>query len=916
MALELFKPFVMRRLIARGLAHNVRNAKRAVEQKKEGVWDILEEVVANHPVLLNRAPTLHRLGLQAFMPILVDGNAIQLHPLVCGAFNADFDGDQMAVHIPLSKFAIQEAIEIMLSKYNMLSPSSGEPVVAPTMEMVLGCYYMTLISPEAKGEGMTFSDPEDAQLAYDLGIIDVGAQINVRNPETKERIQTSVGRLIFNEALPPQLGFWNELIDKKKLKQLTFECHRQLGNDITADMLDKIKKLGFEFSTKSGLTMAVSDLEIPKEKPEIIERGEKQVASINTQYMDGLMTEDERYQNVIKTWGTTNDELARRLESSLDPHSAIHMMAYSGARGNMGQIRQMAGMRGLMSDPSGKIIELPITANFREGLSILEYFISTHGARKGLADTALRTSDSGYLTRRLIDVAQGIIVHEMDCGTEDGFWISDPVEEKGLLPPLANRIVWRFAARPVVHPETGEVLVERNGEIDDKKAAEIAKAGVKDVYVRSPLSCRSREGICQLCYGIDLARGTLVKTNTAAGIIAAQSIGEPGTQLTMRTFHTGGVAGLDITGGLPRVEELLEARNPKGQAIIAEIDGVLDISDTGDGWKVKITNAETRHEAHEIPEGYELTVSQGQWVDMDQVLAMPQGSEDNEEEMDSKKTDASSVLAKAKGIVDISDGQAYVVYDDVEEWESLCPSTARFRVRGGESVIAGDQITEGPLNPQDVLRIRGTEAIKQYLVDAVQKVYRSQGVNIHDKHVEIIVGQMLRRVRVDASGDTGMLPGQLIDKYDFEARNAKVLAEGGEPAAAHPVLLGITRGSLNTSSFLAAASFQETTRVLTEAAVSGAVDHLTGLKENVIIGKLIPARRKISLDYEQALQIGEVEGQLSPSDSELESQVKDLFAEEQLEAGEQDLDSNKEPASGENVTESTSDDNEIELEIE
>ncbi|MFO8101523.1 MAG: DNA-directed RNA polymerase subunit beta' [Dehalococcoidia bacterium] len=878
MALELFKPFVMRRLIARGMAHNVRNAKRAVEQKKEGVWDVLEEVVKDHPILLNRAPTLHRLGLQAFMPILVDGNAIQLHPLVCGAFNADFDGDQMAVHIPLSKAAIAEAKEIMLSKHNMLSPSSSDPVVAPTMEMVLGSYYMTMIKPDAKGEGMTFADPDDARLAYDMGIIEVGAQINVRDPHGGEPLKTTVGRIIFNEALPEELGFQNEVIDKKKLKKITSECYHVLNCDITAEMLDKIKKLGFDYSTRSGLTMAVSDLEVPEDKAEIIARGEESVARIKTQYMEGLMTEEERYQNAINIWTATNNELTSKLESSLDPHGAIHMMANSGARGNMGQIRQMAGMRGLMSDPSGKIIELPIKANFREGLSILEYFISTHGARKGLADTALRTSDSGYLTRRLIDVAQGIVVNEQDCGTEEGLWIFKSSEEKGLLPPLAERIVWRLAARPVADPETGEIIVDRNEEIDAAKAERIMAAGVTEVCVRSPLNCRSLNGICQYCYGTDLARGHLVKLNVATGIIAAQSIGEPGTQLTMRTFHTGGVAGGDITGGLPRVEELLEARNPKGQAVIAEIDGVLEITEVEDGWKIKVTNAETCREAHSLPSGYQITVEDGQWVDMDQVLAVP--PEGESAEGDTGKLSSSPLLSHAKGLVEVKDDQIHVTYEDVEEWESVAPASARFRVRGGERVVAGDQITEGPLNPQDVLRIRGTDAIKRYFVDAVQKVYRSQGVNIHDKHIEIIIGQMLRRVRVDASGDTAMLPGELVDKFEFEARNAKVLAEGGEPAAAHPVLLGITRASLSTSSFLAAASFQETTRVLTEAAVSGSVDNLAGLKENVIIGKLIPARSEISIDHESPLQIGALEEQMPEIDLNEEMTGMQSIAEE------------------------------------
>ncbi len=847
MALELFKPFVMRRLIARGLAYNVRNAKRAVERGKEGVWDILEEVVADHPILLNRAPTLHRLGLQAFMPVLVDGSAIQLHPLVCGAFNADFDGDQMAVHIPLSRAAIEEARKVMLSTYNMLSPSSGDPIVSPTMEMVLGCYYLTNIAAGAKGEGRTFATIDDARLAYDLGLLDLQAEITVlRIPGSKKPVKTCVGRIIFNEALPKEFGFRNQLIDKKALKQLTAECYRRFGNEVTAAMLDEIKSIGFKYSTKSGLTMSVSDLEIPADKGKIISRAEEAVSRIENDYAEGLMTPEERYQAIVKTWIAASDELTKCLEQTLDRHGPVYMMAYSGARGNMGQIRQMAGMRGLMSDPSGKIIELPIKANFREGLSVLEYFISTHGARKGLADTALRTSDSGYLTRRLIDVAQGIIVNEEDCGTEEGILITEPTE-KGVLPSLQERIAYRCAARPIRHPKTGKVMVNRNDEIDPEKAAKIVDAGITEVYVRSPMTCQARKGICRRCYGTDLGRGGLIDTGVAVGIIAAQSIGEPGTQLTMRTFHTGGVAGLDITGGLPRVEELLEARNPKGQAIIAEIDGTVEITDIEEGWKLKVTNSEISRDEYELPPGYEPAVSHGQMIEPDQVIALPSAVE-KEEGSEAEKGESlmKPILARVGGMAEISEGRIYIVHRETEEREYLAPQAARLLVKNGDSVKAGDQLTEGPLNPQDILRIEGTAAVLRYLVDAVQKVYRAQGVNIHDKHIEIIAAQMVRRVRIDTSGDTGVLPGELMDKFEYEALNAKILAEGGEPATAHPVLLGITRASLNTSSFLAAASFQETTRVLTEAAIMGSVDRLEGLKENVIIGKLIPARSKVT----------------------------------------------------------------------
>ncbi|MCL0078231.1 DNA-directed RNA polymerase subunit beta' [Dehalococcoidia bacterium] len=870
MALELFKPFVMRQLIARGLAYNVRNAKRTVEQGNPIVWDILEEVVKDHPVLMNRAPTLHRLGIQAFQPVLIDDSAIQLHPLVCAAFNADFDGDQMAVHIPLSRLAIEEAREVMLSSKNMLLPSSGEPVVVPTMELALGCYYLTIITPGSKGEGMNFADFDDARMAYDLGVVDLGAEITVHHHDGKGPIKTSVGRIIFNDALPDELGFRNELVDKKLLKRLTSECYRRLGNEATASMLDGIKRLGFEYSTKSGLTVAISDLHIPADKNSIIHRAEEEVGKVESQFQDGLKTEDERYQGIVRIWSEATDELTRSLEKSLDRQGSIYMMANSGARGNIGQIRQMAGMRGLMSDPSGRIIELPIKTNFREGLSVLEYFISTHGARKGLADTALRTSDSGYLTRRLIDVAQEVIVKEEDCGTEDGLWLLKPTD-KGILPSLSERIVARLAARPVIHPETGEIIVDRNGEIDTEKAAEIAEAGVTEVCVRSPLRCRLRRGVCQRCYGIDLGRGQVVDNDVAVGIIAAQSIGEPGTQLTMRTFHTGGVAGLDIISGLPRVEELLEARVPKGQAVIAQIDGVIDIIDIEDGRKIKILNSVVYRDEYPLPPKYEAVVSEGQVVDADQVLAVPIVEDESrvkgqEPRVEGRGTPdsrlqtpdsvlGSPILARVGGKIEIRRDQVLVLHEEREEWEHLAPPAASFLVRSGDTVKAGDQLTEGTLNPQDILQIMGMEAVQRYLVDEVQKVYRSQGVNIHDKHIEIIVGQMLRRVRIDSPGDTRILPGELIDRFDYETLNANVLAEGGEPATAHPVLLGITRASLSTPSFLAAASFQETTRVLTEAAIMGSVDRLVGLKENVIIGKLIPSRSKVSRDQLEAAEI-------------------------------------------------------------
>jgi DNA-directed RNA polymerase subunit beta' len=833
MALELFKPFIMRRLVARGLAHNIRSAKRIVERGKPEVWDILEELVKDHPVLLNRAPTLHRLSLQAFYPVLIDGSAIQVHPLVCAAFNADFDGDQMAVHLPLSRAAVEEAKQVMLSTKNMLLPSSGEPVVTPTLDIILGCYYLTMIKPGAVGEGKTYSNFDDARLAYDFGLIEIGAEIQVRDQQSSKYLKTSVGRIIFNEVMPKELGFRNQLMDKKTLKQVTAECHSRFGSEVTASMLDEIKSLGYHYATKSGITMALSDLEVPKSKAQMLQQAEERLAKVGRQFQRGLITDDERYQSTVGIWTKTTEELSTALEQSLDPYGPVYIMAHSGAKGNIAQIRQMAGMRGLMSDPSGRIIDLPIKSNFREGLSVLEYFISTHGARKGLADTALRTSDSGYLTRRLVDVAQELIIREEDCGTMGGIWVSEP-KDKSLLLSLADRVIGCLAASPVVDPRSGKMIVNRNEEIDEDKAQQIVQAGITDVYLRSPLSCQSRRGVCRLCYGRDLARRQLVDIGVAVGVIAAQSIGEPGTQLTMRTFHTGGVAGVDITSGLPRVEELFEARIPKGQGIISEIDGVAEIMETREGKRIKIVSSGVYRDDYPLPPGYQIVVGDEQWVDATAVVAQP--------------TEATlpPVLARIGGKVEIKDSQVSILYEEKEEREYLASPMAALLVANGTEVKAGEQLTEGPLNPQEILRIMGREAVQRYLVDEVQKVYRSQGVNIHDKHIQTIVHQMLCKVRIDSAGDTELLPGELIDSFDYADLNAKVLVEGGEPATAHPALLGITRASLNTDSFLAAASFQETTRVLTEAAVTGSTDRLFGLKENVIIGKLIPARCRIA----------------------------------------------------------------------
>ncbi len=882
MALELFKPFIMHSLVSKGMAHNIKSAKRIVERGRPEVWDVLDEVIKSRPVLLNRAPTLHRLGIQAFEPVLVDGSAIQIHPLVCAAFNADFDGDQMAVHVPLSREAVAEARQVMLSTHNLLLPSSGEPTVAPTLDIVLGCFYMTMIKPGVHGEYREGIPPkgvygsfQDATLAYDLGLIDLQARIKVRDPRTNgEFVETNIGRIIFDEVLPRELPFHNEVMDRKGLKSLVSECHQKLGSEGTAEVVDNIKHVGFTFCTRSGATIAINDIKTPVEKAALLEEADAQIAEIDDQYSMGLITEQERYNASVSIWNETTDKVQAAIQNSLDRYGSVYLMASSGAKGNITQIRQMAGMRGLMSDPSGRIIDLPIRSSFREGLSVLEYFISTHGARKGLADTALRTADSGYLTRRLIDVAQDVIVLEEDCDTQSGIWLSEP-SDKGVLETLSERIVGRYVATDVADPKTGELIVERDEEIDEEKAARIMAAGIERVHVRSALTCQARLGICKRCYGRNLARGSLVEMNEAVGIVAAQSIGEPGTQLTMRTFHTGGVAGVDITSGLPRVEELFEARIPKAHAIISEIDGVSETVQDGEARWIKVTSSEFYSDHYDLPKGVKLLVENGDWVDQGAVLARVEAEAPKSPKRRSKKAQEAEpveataeeapvaeevavvpeVVARIAGQVNIEKGNKLsLVYEEKEEREYPVAAMARVLVDNGETVHAGQKLTEGSLNPQDVLRIIGPEAVQSYLVEEVQKVYRSQGVNINDKHIEVIIRQMLRKVRVDTPGDTGFLPGELVDRFRYEEANAKVLAEGGEPATAVPILLGVTKASLSTESFLAAASFQETTRVLTEAAISGMTDRLLGLKENVIIGKLIPARAQIELPPEPVRQ--------------------------------------------------------------
>ncbi|KIL38406.1 DNA-directed RNA polymerase subunit beta' [Gordoniibacillus kamchatkensis] len=813
MALELFKPFVMKELVNKGLAHNIKSAKRKVERVSPEVWDVLEEVIKEHPVLLNRAPTLHRLGIQAFEPILVEGRAIKLHPLVCTAYNADFDGDQMAVHVPLSAEAQAEARILMLASGNILNPKDGKPVVTPSQDMVLGSFYLTMDNKEGKGAGMILRTVNEAVSAYQSGRASLHARVAIparalnkasfTDAQQDAMLITNIGKIIFNEIFPSDFPYINEAtktnllngipekyfvhekgadlrarmaelpeekaVGKEYLGSIIAECFRRYHTTQTSVILDKIKELGFTYSTRAGITVAVADVVVPQEKVAILKDSDEKVRTVTNQYRRGLITDEERYDRVIAIWSKAKDEITDILMKSLDKYNSINMMVESKARGNKSQITQLGGMRGLMANPAGKIIELPIKSNFREGLTVLEYFISTHGARKGLADTALRTADSGYLTRRLVDVAQDVIVREDDCGTDKGFLVTKIQDGKEVIEDLYDRIEGRYSFETVRHPQTGEVLCHRNQLIDATVADAIIKAGVEKIQIRSVLSCRSRHGVCKKCYGRNLATGQHVEIGEAVGIIAAQSIGEPGTQLTMRTFHTGGVAGDDITQGLPRIQELFEARNPKGQAIISEIDGVV------------------------------------------------------------------------KDIRDAKDRREIVVEGEAESKTYSVPFGSRVGVSVGQEIEAGDELTEGSIDPKEMLRIKGIRGVQNYILQEVQRVYRNQGVEINDKHIEVMIRQMLRKIRIIDAGDTTLLPGSFVDMHEYEEANRAVLLSGAEPAVAKPVLLGITKASLETDSFLSAASFQETTRVLTDAAIKGKVDQLLGLKENVIIGKLIPA---------------------------------------------------------------------------
>jgi DNA-directed RNA polymerase subunit beta' len=833
MALELFKPFVMRQLVERGLAHNIKSAKRYVERVSPEVWDVLEEVIKDHPVLLNRAPTLHRLGIQAFMPKLIEGNAIQIHPLVCEAFGADFGGDQMAVHVPLSAAAQAEAKNLMLSTRNILKPADGQPVVTPRQDMVLGTYWLTL-EPRVKGkdgEAQIFGDFNEVQSAFDMDLVKY--QTPVRFPFHGKIIETTVGRVLFNAILPEDMRFVNKTLDRSAIRDIvttTFERH---GNEMTAEVVDRIKSLGFAAATNAGVSISIDDVTIPEDKKATVDAAEVQVLEIDRQFQRGLISEQERYEKTVKIWTDATSTVIHSMMDALDRRGSVYMMATSGARGNTQQMGQIGGMRGLIADPQGRIIDLPIRSNFREGLTVLEYFISTHGGRKGLADTAIRTADSGYLTRRLVDVAQDVIVRIEDCGDEDGIFAS--ADEPGIVEPFQDRMFGRLLAQDVNHPKTDAIIAKRGDDVDHVLAKVIADAGVKRVRLRSPLGCHAKHGICRACYGRNLASGKLVDAGEAVGIIAAQSIGEPGTQLTMRTFHTGGVAavGKDITMGLPRVEEIFEARVPKGMAIICEIDGIAEIVRDPDGSrKILVRNSQDYIVPISVPPGYVLAIADGDEVTAGQPIAKP-------ERRTKGKTDMPSPVSGALKVA--SNGKLTIAMKEIEERVYEVEHNARLNVENGQKVSAGDFLTEGSANPQDILRISGREAVHKYMVNEVQRVYRSQGVTINDKHIEIIVRQMLRKVRIEEAGDTELLPMELFDRFEFEDINARTIAAGGEPATAQTVLLGVTKASLSTSSFLAAASFQETTRVLTEAATMGQKDRLLGLKENVIIGKLIPA---------------------------------------------------------------------------
>jgi DNA-directed RNA polymerase subunit beta' len=850
MALELYRPFVISRLVSHNYAANVRGAKRFIERNRPEVWEVLEEVIKERPVLLNRAPTLHRLGIQAFEPTLIEGSAIQLHPLVTTAFNADFDGDQMAVHVPLSQKAVWEARELMLSSRNLLKPADGEPIISPSKDMVLGVYYLTTEGEDRDylGEGRVFGTIEEVEMAYHLGQVEVHTKIklftstwyndeNTRLVEPEERlVETTVGRVLFNQVLPEEVRFVNQVLEKGGLKDLIADLYEIVGEDGTPEVADRIKDIGFAYATQSGYTLAVSDITVPEEKNDIITESLQQAAGIQRDFRRGLLTEQEQNERLIEIWQKTTNDLSEKVRETLDPNGNLASMANSGAtKGGFQPISQLAGMRGLMADPSGRIIPLPIRSNFREGLTALEYFISTHGARKGLADTALRTADAGYLTRRLVDIAQDVIVNDEDCGTLDGLRISSKDDIAGQ--SLGSRVFGRYAAESVIDQDTGEILVDRDEMLNHDQVRRITDADIDEVVVRSPLTCELNHGICAKCYGMDLGRGKLVDVGSAVGIVAAQSIGEPGTQLTLRTFHTGGVAAVgDITTGLPRVEELFEARKtPKGEAVVSEIAGKAFVEQSdrySDLRVVRVEHSEMIDEEYDLPPGYSIQVEDAGEVKKGQVLASFEDAE---------------ITAQNAGRVRIEDSEdsetekVVVSYEVHQEEEYEIPSNARLLVKDGAEVEPGQALTEGSLNPHLILRIQGREECQKYLLSEVQKVYRSQGQNINDKHFEVIIRKMMSKVQITRPGDTTFLPGDLVDYLELKRENERLLSEGLRPARYLEILLGITKASLSTESFLSASSFQHTIKVLAQAAIAATEDHLFGLKENVIIGKLIPA---------------------------------------------------------------------------
>ena len=897
MALELFRPFVIGGLVARNHAANVKGARRLIERNRSEVWEVLEDVIKERPVLLNRAPTLHRLGIQAFEPIIVEGSAIQLHPLVTTAFNADFDGDQMAVHLPLSKKAVEEARRLMLASKNLLKPADGEPIISPGKDMVLGVYYLTMEDPfNYKGEGSVFGSIDEVILAFELGKVEVHTNIILRtttwyddemtrlDEEETRMLETTVGRAIFNNILPTEVQFVNETLDKGSVKDLIADVYEICGQDVTTSVADGIKTIGFEYAMRSGVTVAISDITVPEAKKDIIKQSLQDVEVVQRDFRRGLLTEQEQDERVIQIWQDTTTNVATEVRKVMDPNGNLATMANSGAtKGGYGPISQLAGMRGLMADPAGRIIPLPIRSNFREGLTALEYFISTHGARKGLADTALRTADAGYLTRRLVDVAQDLIVNELDCETMNGITIRSSEDIAGQA--LSVRIHSRLLAERVIDPQTGEVLGERNDTISQEMARNIMKAGVEEIFVRSPLTCALQHGVCAKCYGNDLGRGKLVELGSAVGIVAAQSIGEPGTQLTLRTFHTGGVAaGSDITTGLPRVEELFEARKaPKGEAVMTDIAGKVRISQSekyADLRLVTVEESEMISDRYEIPEEWEVSVSDEDEIKAGEILATH---------------DEATIVAQNDGKVRIEEQTIIISYEQREEGEYDIPTTARLIVSDGDYVEAGQPLTEGSLNPHSILRIQGSEACQLYMMAEVQQVYRSQGQNIHDKHFEVIIRKMLSKVQITHPHDSGYLPGDVLDRLDVQRENEALLEDGKQPARFVEVLLGITKASLNTDSFLSAASFQHTIKVLAKAAIGSDEDPLYGLKENVIIGKLIPAgsgfvpgRFSAKVEEEEIEEELDVDEDLDPElDPEL-APVMEAAGEEKEESAEEE----------------------------